>query len=1000
MLTKIKSIYRRLPSFSPRFHIAFGLSSLLTAVVLLSMFFGFVPDRNGALVHGRVALAEAVSSTSSILLKRGDLPGMRGAIEFVVQRNTDLHAVELLRASDKSRIYFGLEQGSAEFAQYTSPLSESELLNTSLVSGSIVTVPLLRGDEEWGQMYFQFAVPKNVSVMDKIRESPFSLMAFIGLISFPMFYFYLGKMLKELNPSTAVPARVRSALDTIAESLLVLDGRGNVVLANAAFAELNGRSADELLGQRADSLPWIQADPDNPSYPWQQAFATGESTRMDMVGYKDKENEERKFIVNCSPVMGAKGKVGGVLISMDDVTLLEEKELLLRQSMEEAEAANEAKTTFLSNMSHEIRTPMTAILGFTEVLKRNKHQSENDRQRHLATISNSGTHLLELINDVLDLSKVESGAMEVESITCKAAYIANEVVHVLKVKAREKGIELNMDIASSLPEHILSDPARLRQIVTNLVGNAIKFTETGGVTVRIDCTEDKTDQRLQIAVIDSGIGMSEQQLSTIFEAFIQADASITRRFGGTGLGLSISRKLALAMQGDIVVTSKQGEGSNFMLTLPVGDITDVPVLSAEEVYASFAEMETSIEKIWTFPKSRALVVDDGPENRELLAVVLGDLGIDIETAENGKEGLDAAMAADFDVVLMDIQMPVMDGYQSVAAMREAGLTLPIVALTANAMKGYEQKVLSAGFSHYMTKPIDLDRLTQMLADLLGGTYTESDEETIAIAVTENDVSQELEMGSGPVLSAMAALNPKFESIAKQFVERLDDRIELMQACIDAEDFEELAKHAHWLKGSGGTVGFTQFALPAKELELAAKSASTEDAHQYLGIVKNIQARIEFPVDADSDTAVQSVNQRTKSAADTHNSSILGESTVCKAANDEEAYGEPVMSSLPMNNPRFRDIVEKFIPRLDEQMLAIRAALNDEEFEELAQLAHWLKGSGGNVGYDGFLELAANLETSAKSSNKDDSENAFIAVQHYSERVKQGWEMLEPLEKSA
>lgn len=890
--------------------------------------------------------------------------------------------------------------------QYTKSLVDETQRVTTLVSGSIVTVPLLRGDQEWGQMYFQFSVPAKMSVMDKVRNTTFSLMAFIGLVSFPMFYFYLGKMLKELNPSTAVPARVRSALDTIAESLLVIDSRGNVVLANAAFADLNGVAADDLLGQRADALSWIQKDSDNPVFPWQQAFDTGEPTRMDMVGYKDKEDDERKFIVNCSPVMGAKGKVGGVLISMDDVTLLEEKEVLLRQSMEEAEAANHAKTAFLSNMSHEIRTPMTAILGFTEVLKRNRNTDEGERQRHLATISNSGTHLLELINDVLDLSKVESGAMEVETIPCKAAYISNEVVHVLKVKAREKGIDLNIEVASELPEHILSDPSRLRQIVTNLIGNAIKFTEQGGVTVRIDYAEDEHDPRLQIAVIDSGIGMSEKQLSTIFEAFIQADASITRRFGGTGLGLSISRKLALAMQGDIIVTSEEGKGSSFMLTLPVGDISDVRMLSVDEVYASFSEVETIARRIWTFPKSRALVVDDGPENRELLSVVLGDLGIDIDTAENGKEGLDAALAGSYDVVLMDIQMPVMDGYQAVAAMREQGLTLPICALTANAMKGYEQRVLEAGFSHYMTKPIDLDRLTSLLAGLLGGTFVVSDVDAISVE-PDADRIQEPEAGvqaingtqvdSSPVYSAIATQNPKFESIARDFVGRLNEKIVQMEQCLETANFDELGRHAHWLKGSGGTVGFKQFAEPARQLEEATKAGDAQQSAALLDAIKQIQGRIAFVTDIATKTD-ETVSQFAESSASVDCVTPTIESTDAEAAN--VSSGGAVVSSLAMSNPRFRGIVEKFILRLGEQLVEMNAALEKEDFLELANLGHWLKGSGGNVGFDGFTELAEDLERCAKASDKQHCIRALEAIERYSIRVKEGWDSSDVLDKTA
>ena len=996
MIAKLKSLYRRLPSFSPRFHIAFGLSSLVTSVVLLSMFLGFIPDRQGAVMEGRVALAEAVSASNSVLLKRGDLSGMRGSLEFIVDRNPDLNAIELMRASDGSRVFFG----AARTVDNTdSTNTNTEAYSTSLAGGSIVSVPLLRGEEEWGQLHFQYGADGVVTLLDEIKQSALGLMLFIGVLSFPVFYFYLGKMLKELNPSNAVPARVRSALDTIAESLLVLDARGNVVLANAAFSTLSGRDADSLTGVSANSLSWIQVDEENPTYPWEHAFETGEPTRMDMVGYVDSNGEQRKFIVNCSPVMGGKGKVGGVLISMDDVTLLEEKELLLRQSMEEAEAANHAKTAFLSNMSHEIRTPMTAILGFTEVLKRGLNQSEEDRIRHLNTISNSGTHLLELINDVLDLSKVESGAMEVETIPCKAAFISNEVVHVLQVKAREKGISLDLEVGNDLPAHIFSDPSRLRQIVTNLVGNAIKFTEEGGVTVRLEYTSADNDPRLLIKVIDSGIGMSEKQLSTIFEAFIQADASITRRFGGTGLGLSISRKLALAMNGDIVVSSEEGKGSTFMLTLPTGDISQVPMLSIDEVYESFSEIETVAEQQWTFPECHALVVDDGPENRELLSVVLGELGITITTAENGQLALEQTDKTSFDVVLMDIQMPVMDGYQAVAEMRKRGVTNPVVALTANAMKGYEQKVIDAGFSHYMTKPIDIDRLTVLLGDLLGGTCTDVEPGKQPAAKQPAASTSTMELAGGEaVYSSMAQQNPKFQAIAEQFVVRLTDQIAQMRSALTNGNYDELAGLAHWLKGSGGTVGFTEFALPAKELETAANNADEQTAAQLLDRIENIRQRIRFDDGTTESAASKSATYHSNLSAANPNAGNSGESEMELA--DKSMDSGPIACSLPMDNERFRGIAERFMPRLDEQLSAFEQAIESGDLTEVAQLAHWLKGSGGNVGYDGFTRLAASLETSANEKNEEQVLSDFAAVVDYADRVKQGWKTLPPLKKTA
>ncbi len=1036
MLSTLKSIRKRLPRLSPRFHIAFGLSSLVTSVVLLSMVLGFVPDRANNLLKGRIALAEAVSTSNSLLLKRNDLAGIRGTLEFIIERNTDLDSVRLVRYSDNTDVVFGAVSD-------TSTTSENSAAAQIFSGAAIVSVPMLRGEQEWGQLDFKFQESHSLSWLDRIRNWPMSLMFFVGLISLPMFYFYLGRMLKELNPSEAVPGRVRNALDTIAESLLVIDSKRNVVLANAAFAELAGTPAEELVGLKADSLNWITnqvatelvegADAENAvadtEYPWQKAFETGEPTRMDMVGYTDKDGRQRKFIVNCSPVVGDKGNVGGVLLSLDDITLLEEKEILLRQSMEEAEEANRAKTAFLSNMSHEIRTPMTSILGFTEVLKRGYNQTEGDRLRHLNTISNSGTHLLELINDVLDLSKVESGAMEVESIPCKVALISHEVLHVLDVKAREKNISLDLDIETDLPEHIFSDPSRLRQVITNLVGNAIKFTDQGGVKVVLSYDDSQGPLRLLIKVSDSGIGMSEKQLATIFDAFTQADASITRRFGGTGLGLSISRQLAVAMGGNIVVSSEEGKGSTFCVVLPPGDIESVAMLTPAQIIASFDEIETVRSGTWNFPSRKALVVDDGPENRELLSVVLNDIGIDCETAENGQEGVDKLFTDSFDIVLMDIQMPVLDGFGAVKLMRERSWTKPVVALTANAMKGYEHKVLKAGFSHYMTKPIDLDRLTKMLAELLGGTYEESqhsDEPQVLQAATENTESRQTIAGSAPpapstltpsvptpslraqssdwqenpeaIVSTLALQSPKFARIAEQFVVKLDEELTVMHEQLDNTDFAGLARSAHWLKGSGGTVGFPQFKEPALKLEESAKAANAQDATQYLSNIKDIRSRIQtVSLNAEDATAASTLSNETVSAAQSKRTVT---NTGSNVESESGVVDNPIVSSLPMTNPRFRGIVERFIARLDDQIGLISAAIESEDFEQVAKLGHWLKGSGGNVGFSQFKDLGLDLENSAKEMNDERLVITLQEIEVLAKRIKAGWNDLPPLAESA
>ena len=978
MWSKLVAIYKAKPSFSPRFHIAFGLSSLVTTTILLALFMGFVPDRAGAIAQSRVSLAESLATSTSTLIDRGILLGVRDNLEFIVQRNPTLASVELVRKSNGNTVVFG------------EPVNES--------IQPTMTVDVYRGQYEWGVLKFHFIDHVGSTVVDQWRKSEFGLMLFVSLFCFPAFYFYLGKMLKELNPSSSVPGRVRNALDTIAEALIVVDKKGNIVLANAAFATLNGKPAENLMGVQADTLGWEGDEEGVNGLPWNTVFDSGEAVTKQMVKFTDHEGVSRKFMVNCSPVTGAKGSVGGVLISMDDITLLEEKEKLLRQMMQEAEEANVAKSAFLSNMSHEIRTPMTAILGFTEVLKRGVNLSPEDTKRHLGTISRSGQHLLELINDVLDLSKVESGAMDVESIPTKIGPLAYEVVKVMKVKADEKSIYLDLNINSAMPEHVLSDPSRLRQVMTNLVGNAIKFTEEGGV--KLDISHDAEKQCILIAVTDTGIGMNDAQQATIFDAFTQADSSITRRFGGTGLGLSISRKLAEALGGAVEVESSPGRGSTFLIKFPTGEISDVPVLSPDEIVASFDLLDEDNDLYWEFPEAEVLVVDDAPENRELLSVLLTDLGLSVTLAEDGREGVEKVMRNDYSLVIMDIQMPVMNGYDAVAAMRDNGIEYPIIALTANAMKGYEEKILASGFSHYQTKPLDIAQLTQLLARLLDGkpaskpveqavavtSMPEATSKTSSIPAPNTPVAANTE---ALIYSSLAKGNAKFGVIVSKFLEKLGGELEQMQRLQATSDWANLKDKAHWLKGSGGTVGFNCFYEPAMALEDAAAAGDSQLSFELMKEIVALGSRL-------------SAGEADSNAESTATASTTQVSDTSEARNDSniEGVGSSVFSTLAEQNPKFVPLVERFIGRLDEQLIAVDLATKNQDWKTVSEIAHWLKGSGGSVGFDGFTEIAADLEVSAHEESSEQVLKKTEIIKQYAQRVSQGWAESEVLRRSA
>ena len=387
-----------------------------------------------------------------------------------------------------------------------------------------------------------------------------------------------------------------------------------------------------------------------------------------------------------------------------------------------AEAANMSKSEFLANMSHEIRTPMTAILGFVDLLE-NDEEVRSDEQHArdaIHSIRRNSNHLLELINDILDMSKIEAGRMTVEKVQTDPSKLVSDTITLVKSRAEEKGIELSCEFETPMPARIESDPTRLRQILINLVGNAIKFTDKGSVTIKASCDADK--QQIQYSVVDTGIGMTDEQVAIIsrFDAFNQADASTTRKFGGTGLGLRISNSFAQLLGGRISVTSEYGKGSTFTVEVATGEINESATNRGERTKHT---TELNFDKSTVPGKKplagcRILLAEDGPDNQRLISFVLKKAGAQVTVAENGRIAADFVQSdehEDFDAVLMDMQMPELDGYGATRLLRERGYTIPIVALTAHAMAGDRQKCLDAGCDEYETKPIDRNSLIQTVA---------------------------------------------------------------------------------------------------------------------------------------------------------------------------------------------------------------------------------------------------------------------------------------------
>ncbi len=438
----------------------------------------------------------------------------------------------------------------------------------------------------------------------------------------------------------------------------------------------------------------------------------------------DMKGEEVWFHSTFVPARDDEGHILYIIGTSVDTTARKQAENKLSKAKEAAEAANRAKGEFLANMSHEIRTPMTAIMGFAETLRTEGDLSKAPPQRIEAidTITRNGEHLLNLINDILDLAQIDTGKLNIDQGACLPSQVVSEVASSMKMQVDAKGLSLRTEFDGEIPESIQSDPNRLRQILINLVGNAVKFTDTGSIRVVTRLSgRSSADPKMHFEVTDTGIGMSEEQTSDLFKPFSQVDSSTTRKFGGTGLGLAISKSLAEMLGGDINVRSSPGKGSTFTLTISTGSLEGVKLTDdPAETECHTQQDDKSPVQHDTKLDCRILLAEDGPDNQRIISFVLKKAGAEVTVADNGQVALDCVQAAQdegnpFDVILMDMQMPVMDGYDATKNLRAEEYTKPIIALTAHAMKGDRQKCLDVGCDDYMTKPIDRGKLVELVA---------------------------------------------------------------------------------------------------------------------------------------------------------------------------------------------------------------------------------------------------------------------------------------------
>ena len=509
-------------------------------------------------------------------------------------------------------------------------------------------------------------------------------------------------------------------LETVFDTLPIFAGsltvEGIVILVNTVAVSGTSATKKEVVGQYFWNGPWWRDLPDVAAKVKSavEKCRHGSQERFDTLytASVDGKNQSRWVDLSLTAVKRADGEVLSITTTGFDITERIHLQDELKTAKETAELASELKSSFLANMSHEIRTPLGAMLGFADLL-RDPNVSPAERANYVNILTRNGAQLSVLIDDILDLSKVEAGALNLEYVDAHHRKIGSDIVSLLNVKAKDKDLALEYSAEINTPETITSDPTRIRQILLNLVGNAIKFTQFGSVKIHTyGCHSDGGLPALCFEVSDTGIGMTVQQQERLFHSFSQADETTTRRFGGTGLGLALSRRLARALGGDVtLVRSEPNVGTTFLVKIP-----DLPALrsAAEDTFKKESRNHPELGER-ALEGLSILVVDDAPDNQQLIWRYLTKAGATVQSAENGQVGYRAAITGNFDLVLMDIQMPVMDGYTATQKLREAGYVKPIIALTAHAMNDIRKKALNVGYTDHLTKPIDVGALISAIA---------------------------------------------------------------------------------------------------------------------------------------------------------------------------------------------------------------------------------------------------------------------------------------------
>jgi PAS domain S-box-containing protein len=602
-------------------------------------------------------------------------------------------------------------------------------------------------------------------------------------------------------------ARFRCLIEQAADAFFVLDGEGRINEVNQAACDTLLYGREELLAMGLDDIE-MNVTLDRYRMIWQTLEPGEPVTIAGVARRKDGSTLEVEVRVSLVQLDGYKQ----VFALVRDVTERRRVERDLIEAREAAIEASRLKSEFLANMSHEIRTPMNAVIGLTSLVLDTELSTE--QSEYLQTVKSSASSLLTIIDDILDFSKIEAGKLELENTSFSMSSCVDVPFRTLAYRAQERKLDMTLDLPGDLPDAVIGDPGRLRQVLTNLLSNAIKFTERGGIILRVRHTRSgESAAEFHFSVTDTGIGIPREQLERIFDAFAQADGSATRRYGGTGLGLAICKRLTVAMGGRIWVESSPGEGSTFHVTVPLeldrnasGRLPDRDVVDHER--------EAGTERAL-----RILIAEDSPVNRTLIELLLHKRGHDVVSVSNGSEAVSAARDESFDLIFMDVQMPVLDGFEATARIRqhelESGKRVPIVALTAHAMKGDRQRCLAEDMDDYLPKPIRTEDLWAVI-----NRWAKPHDATRPSRAVLDTAHLTTQTGGDVELRGQ---------LARIFVDEYPSLLQRLREGLTSRNATAIEKAAHRMKGSLATMGAFRAAGTGEQLETAAHHGDVSEA---------------------------------------------------------------------------------------------------------------------------------------------------------------------------